>query len=296
MHYINKRTHTRLLMNKIIQLGRSAKLHNLTDYLRLLKTVVLPSLLYASEIWGFNLSNGDGIQTEFIKNLFYLSRCTPGYLIMMECALTPIKFIIFSRIRNWITRIFNLDDYRLSKVCLKFILGKKSIDWTRYFIDTCNNHGINLINDDLNLMDWSLLLVNIFDNFLYNINEKINNSVYNCWYKDLNVTFFDNSLYNQDVSLNILSLFIQARCNSLNFLNNYSRESCDFCVEKEIVDAWHILAKCKRLKVLRAEIFGCEVLTRGRDFSAINLALLLVLFGSICHCCIFVINLFLSYR
>ncbi|XP_067124308.1 LOW QUALITY PROTEIN: zinc finger protein 721-like [Centruroides vittatus] len=58
-HYINKRTHARLLMNKIIQLKRSAKLRNLRDYLHLLKTVVLPSLLYASEIWGFNLTNGD---------------------------------------------------------------------------------------------------------------------------------------------------------------------------------------------------------------------------------------------
>ncbi|XP_023220488.1 uncharacterized protein LOC111622364 [Centruroides sculpturatus] len=239
---------------------RSAKLRNLKDCLRIFNSIVKSSMLYASEVWGYQYDELDPVLVNFIKKLFGLSRCTPNYLIFMECSLLPLSFTLLNKCLNWTFRTIALDEKRWSRICLCYVLNKKDFLWSKSLREICVNNGINF-EELLNKHDsCSILKLNYFDNFILDLNQRVNASSYNDWYKHLNKSFFDCPLYNNNFSFNIGATVMQIRCNSLNFLQNYRREICMYCKDDQLLDAFHVIAKCSKLEKIRESVFGTSII------------------------------------
>ncbi|XP_023227703.1 uncharacterized protein LOC111628194 [Centruroides sculpturatus] len=246
--------------DKVIQMCRSAKLRNLKDCLRIFNSIVKSSMLYASEVWGYQYDELDPVLVNFIKKLFGLSRCTPNYLIFMECSLLPLSFTLLNKCLNWTFRTIALDEKRWSRICLCYVLNKKDFLWSKSLREICVNNGINF-EELLNKHDsCSILKLNYFDNFILDLNQRVNASSYNDWYKHLNKSFFDCPLYNNNFSFNIGATVMQIRCNSLNFLQNYRREICMYCKDDQLLDAFHVIAKCSKLEKIRESVFGTSII------------------------------------
>ncbi|XP_067131377.1 uncharacterized protein [Centruroides vittatus] len=161
--------------DRVIQMCRSAKLRNLKDCLKIFNSIVTSSLLYAAEVWGYQSDELDPVLANFIKRLFGLPRCTPRYLIFMECSLLPLSFTILNKCLNWIFRTIDLDEKRWSRTCLCYVLNKKDLLWSKDLRKICADNGINF--DELlnNYHCCSTLKLNYFDNFILDLNRRINN-------------------------------------------------------------------------------------------------------------------------
>ncbi|UYV72120.1 K02A2.6-like [Cordylochernes scorpioides] len=73
-------------INALWRILTKARIKFFTSVMKLLDTVVLPTLLYAAPIWAINqLKTVNNIQDAFLRHLLDLPNFTPGYILRREC-------------------------------------------------------------------------------------------------------------------------------------------------------------------------------------------------------------------
>ena len=77
------------------------------------------TILYGSEVWGLQqedtLERG---QTDFFKQLFFLQRSTPGYVIRQEFGLAKLVLEVVRRAVSWFSKVNSMSKSRLPRLCL----------------------------------------------------------------------------------------------------------------------------------------------------------------------------------
>ncbi|KAL1447226.1 hypothetical protein WDU94_000608 [Cyamophila willieti] len=91
--------------------------------IKLYEAIIRSTLMYGCEVWGVaQLDVMEKAQNEFFKNLLYLAKCTPGYMIRQETGVSPIKLHAIDQILNWIVKLENMACYRYPAMCYKRLL------------------------------------------------------------------------------------------------------------------------------------------------------------------------------
>ena len=103
-------------------------------WLELFDQLVLPVLTYGCEVWGFNnISQINVIQRKFIKSILPLNSNTTNSLICGETCTLPISYHIKSRMINFVMRLLNGKQSKLSCVMYKLSIEKTRQNSTQSF-------------------------------------------------------------------------------------------------------------------------------------------------------------------
>lgn len=84
----------------------------------MLNTVLLPTLLYSSEIWALQYSEPlESCQLQYFKNLFLWPKTTPNYIVRLETGITHIMANILKLALNWLVKVLLMPNNRFPKAC-----------------------------------------------------------------------------------------------------------------------------------------------------------------------------------
>ena len=90
--------------------------------LSLYNTLVVPVLLYGSEIWGVgDISKIELFERKFMKRLLKVSYQTPTCMVYAELGIMPVKYLVKQRILNYWCRILTSDTNKLSFMMYKLM-------------------------------------------------------------------------------------------------------------------------------------------------------------------------------
>jgi hypothetical protein len=82
--------------------------------------VVLPILLYGSEVWGFeNLDIVERIHLNFLKHVFNLKSSTPAYMVYGEAGRFPLYISIYCRMITYWAKLFSCQENKIVYVLYK---------------------------------------------------------------------------------------------------------------------------------------------------------------------------------
>jgi len=123
--------------------------------LSLFDAMVVPILLYGSEIWGvYNIKDVDKLHVRFLKNLLGVKQQTPNYAVLGEFGRFPLSILCKERaIRFWLKIMKN----RNSPIC-------------NIYSDLCNTGSSGCWANRINTLIDHLDFNNIRHNFNYEIN------------------------------------------------------------------------------------------------------------------------------
>lgn len=94
----------------------------------LYESSVLSVLLYGSEVWGLEVGDIlEKAQVRFFKNLYFLDKSTPGYVVRLEFSIDSVEIPIVSRAINWLCKLLDMDESRYPKICYRRLLYLDSI-------------------------------------------------------------------------------------------------------------------------------------------------------------------------
>ena len=99
---------------------------------------VLPILLYACEVWGFeNTEIIERVHTEFLRKITKARKSTPKYILYAELGRHPLSIIIKQRMVNFWTRLLTGKTSKLSYKIYQFMLNLndtefKCMKWINY--------------------------------------------------------------------------------------------------------------------------------------------------------------------
>ena len=114
------------------QVSKKLKCINIKIYLQLFDRMVLPILLYGSDIWGFETYDCiENIQIKFCKYILKLPSSTPNVAVLGECGRYPIKVYSALHFLKYWCKLIQMESSRLPKGCYKMIfkldqMGRKT--------------------------------------------------------------------------------------------------------------------------------------------------------------------------
>lgn len=86
--------------------------------------IVIPTLLYASEIWALRYLEKIGkTQVQLIKNILRLPRNTPIYLLRTECGRNHTAVEVLRRTLNWWLKLLQMKNQRVPRIYYNRLLG-----------------------------------------------------------------------------------------------------------------------------------------------------------------------------
>ena len=109
-------------MFHVLQVSRTKSL-NISVTLDMFEKMVLPVLLYGSEIWGYeNVNILEKLQLQFLKYVFHLPRNTMTDMLYGETGFVPVSILIKSRlIRFWSGLVLSQNAHKLSSKMYKLM-------------------------------------------------------------------------------------------------------------------------------------------------------------------------------
>jgi len=112
----------------------------------LFNQIVLPILLYGSEVWGFhNLNYIEIFHRKFLKQILKLHKGTPNCMVYGESGHINIYYIVYQRMINYWIRIINGKHSKLSNIMLRLMYNMyknnayqfKWLCKIKYILDQC---------------------------------------------------------------------------------------------------------------------------------------------------------------
>ena len=129
--------------------------------LKLFESIVMPILLYGSEIWGFdNTCNVEKIQIRYYKNILGLHKNTSNVAVYGELGTYPISVRCKERIlKYWLKTIIMKDglNYKIYQQQKLDILNRNSINWASKVKCLFYALGMNFVWDQQDTVDMSIL-------------------------------------------------------------------------------------------------------------------------------------------
>ena len=148
----------------------------------LFEKIVLPILLYGSEVWGYtNLLQIEIFYRKFLKTVLYLNKSCPNCIVYGEVGKLPLKTFVEKRMLSYWIRVAGSKDSKLSHILFNLQLklhqnSEIKFDWLskiESILNCCGRnselldlskydniakqfikHGICRTIDDLAIQDW----------------------------------------------------------------------------------------------------------------------------------------------
>ena len=225
--------------------------------------MVVPILLYGSEIWGFsNIEQIEVMYRKFLKCLLKLPKSTPNCMIYGETGRLPLSQLVKNRMINFWKKICDSKATKLSSIIYKLLLKLHNQNvyhspWIVFVRDTLNKCGFSemWINQESYTncaYVKTLLKQRLRDIYLQEWQSQISTNKsctnYRLFKSDLKFEKYLHELKAQErISLS------QFRCASHklpvyeNRINSDTASSvCTLCDSGEIGDEFHYILKCKQ--------------------------------------------------
>jgi hypothetical protein len=111
------------ITESVMQILSKSRSDSWDSRMKLYESVVLPTILYSSEIWGPSCEEIiEGAQLYFFKRLLLLNKGTPSWALRLETGRQKLGHIIFKRAVDWLIKILNMPAYRYPNICLQKLL------------------------------------------------------------------------------------------------------------------------------------------------------------------------------
>lgn len=96
----------------------NSKMTSQESRMKLFHSIVRATLLYGAEIWGSRYENEvEVVQTQFLKSVFCLSRCTPNYMVRLEFGVIKVAHQIMKQMLGWWLRMMLMSEERYPRIC-----------------------------------------------------------------------------------------------------------------------------------------------------------------------------------
>ncbi len=229
--------------------------------LELFDSMVMPILLYGTEIWGYENCNViENFHMQFCKCILKVKKSTPHCMIYGELGRVPMNVIIKSRMVGFWQRIMCGKKEKISVTLYSILyqLSKRNIYHSKWLLEIKNT----LYECNYSML-WDNQMVSKSDNVSKNVKKCLSNSFIQNWQtnvmnsaKCLNYrlykTEFGFEQYLSMLSCDLRIYLCKYRCLSNRipietgrFLNiDRSERHCNLCNINELGDEFHYLFKC----------------------------------------------------
>ena len=266
--FINMRKHLTSQANKAMHLLYK-RINNLQlpfDLcLKLFDNTILPILLYAVEIWGFeDINMLERIHCSILRYIFKLKKSTPLYMLYAATGRFPLIITIKARMINFWYKMVTGNHEKICFKIYRLMLGYQNFSskWINFVKSVLNDSGrydIWLNQNNLPGNITPLIKQNLKDQYTQNWHTSLNNSP-----KGRTYSIFKNELtsekYLTDLrpyhAINLIKFrtgnhYFPIETGRWNNLDLPDR-SCRFCfLTGEIADEFHYLFKCPYFDELR---------------------------------------------
>ncbi len=251
---------------------QTARTQNLPSsiILDMYQSMVVPILLYGSEIWGYencNIGLLEKLQIKFLKHLFRLSKSTMTNMIYGETGIYPLRVLIKMRmIRFWSTLIScNTHKYssKLYSVLHNlYISNLYSSKWIQSIKDILIETGFDCVWESQSFLNRENLCKNVShilkDQFHQEWKQALNQSNKCLYYVNFKTSFCRENYISQLPDVYVINLF-KFRCSNHKLPIEIGRYSgmprqnriCKECNLDVLGDEFHFIMECPKYKQLR---------------------------------------------
>ena len=243
--------------------SKQAKFHLPLDILfNLFDTLIIPILLYGSEIWGYEkLAEIDTFYKKIIKNSLKLNLQTADCMVYGETGRLPISYYVKQRMINYWHRIATGNENKMSNIIYRLVRvmherGEMHSLWIAHIQNVLNECGMGNVWISPN---------NVNSNWLKNsLPLKLSDMFKQEWHSSV-ITMsscFNYRLFKQDhlfeeFLINLDPVFriplVRFRCGNSKIpvvLGRYNNQSiddrlCNVCNCGEVGDEFHYIMKCR---------------------------------------------------
>lgn len=246
-------------------LGVRTRVHNWKSNVTLYQAIVTTTLLYGAEVWAPRYTeNMEKAQMRFFKNLLYLPRSTPNYIIRRKTGTEKMSTVVLERTLKWWRKILDMKDSRYPKICYKELKRmenyeplKEQHNWAaqlrRMLIEVDKEELYNCESSDC----IDLELKNILRIHKTKVQEedtrRITNSSYSTLYRKITDGVDMEKYLTFDLRTEVIRTVSHIRVASVERIQIYtnkccyvvnSKENCMLCNHGERETLGHILLRC----------------------------------------------------
>lgn len=234
--------------------------------------MILPILLYGSEIWGYGYYKAiESVQIKFCKQILGLPRKTSNEAVLGECGRYPLMLHYNYRCIKYWLKILNMSTSRYPRACYEMLYSLDECGrttWATSIKEILNTYGFGIVWLQQGVGDCELFLTqfknslqeSLRQNWATSINNSSKLSVY-CTYKSileaesyltvLNVPKYRSALARFRCSGHTLAIE-SGRYDNITLENRI----CTFCEKLDITvleDEYHVLLFCPTFQSLREQ-------------------------------------------
>ncbi|KAI5730927.1 hypothetical protein M8J77_002217 [Diaphorina citri] len=86
--------------------------------MQLFQSIVCATLLYGAEIWGSRYEDMiEVVQSQFLKSVFCLPRCTPHYMVRLEFGVVKLAYHVLKQMLRWWLKLLSMPEERYPRKC-----------------------------------------------------------------------------------------------------------------------------------------------------------------------------------
>ena len=274
-------------MYEVLKLGR---LHCLSikTQLDLFDKMVVPCLLYGSEIWGFGKNDIiERVHLRFCKLLLQLKTTTPSYMIYGELGRFPLDIYIKTRMVSFWTKLVEGKTSKLSTIVYKLcyhlnLVNSMNLPWITSIQNVLDMCGLSYVWNTQTFInkDWIVKAVKLSlkDQFRQNWHSEIENSpkalCYRLYKQNVELENYFDILEPKDI---IEICKFRTTNHKLPIENgrwqNIERQNrkCTLCNANEIGDEFHYIMKCQHFEQNRKMYISNNFLIRPNILKFENL-------------------------
>jgi hypothetical protein len=252
--------------NNLLSVFNRVKI-DLKTKLSMFDTLVVPILLYGSEIWGvYNYKEIDKLHLRFCKYILGVRPQTSNVAVFGELGRKPLSVIAKERALKYWLKIMHNNDSLINKTFLKQKSVLRQGSWASNIKSTFDRLGLGFIwqNFDANNRNYSALIKQrLHDQYVQSWSEELSNQPKMEYYRKYKIEFkFENYLYlvNNDKIRKEMSRFRlsshsleieQGRFLGIGRENRY----CKLCTQNVIESEFHFLLCCPAYSNIRRQYF-----------------------------------------
>ena len=235
--------------------------------LSLFDTLVVPILLYCSEVWGiYNYRDIDNLHLKFCKIILGVNKQTSNTSVPGELGRYPLSLICKERVlKNWI-KIMNNENPPLHRVFIEQLNSNNVKSWAHSVKKLIDNLGFSNIwdNFDKNINYLPLLKQRLKDQYIQYWQSSIQELPKLSYYRQFKTNFGREKyvdIIRNDFLRKTLSRFrMSSHCLEIE-VGRYSNipqndRMCKLCSNHQVESEYHFLLHCPLYSDLRQKYFG----------------------------------------
>lgn len=247
--------------------------------LDLFDKVVVPVLLYACEVWGYeNIEIIERVHLKFLKHILNLKSCTPSYMVYGETGRFPLYITIFTRMISFWANIINSSENKLSKITYMYVRilfdkGQILNPWLcslKNILDKCGLSNVWCDHESYHYnSSWIKTTINqrLRDQFLQKWHNDIQESTKGVIYRIFK-TNFECERYLLLLPCKLRKILVKFRTTNHHLpveigrwgTVERSKRYCNLCNCNKIGDEFHVILECKALSKLRSQFLDTYLL------------------------------------